>query len=268
MFLEYIALLLVVLTSGLIYGIQQNTIKKLKRDILELKNNSVTIDTKPLDGIFEVHITIDPEGNFVKLMQFIDSHREKSMKIVYAVASEGVNQYMLSYFTRKDDEALVIDAANDVVKDLEDNKMKVLRVKIEGHNVKGTPMTKKDYVLFRENMIKKSNVDSIKYVSNPYFEFHVKVGSGFGGGEYYTQLENDVKNINGVAISYNMCSKDRKPILTMRVYDDGFIGAISFKDDVMNKLKAKGYVFDDKIQQEFSMYDTNGGVDGDWLLWR
>lgn len=270
MILECLFALLAAITCISLYKKQLDTINKLENDIFELKNNNtITINTDPLDGIFEVHITINPEENYVKLIQFIDMYKEQKMKIVYAVSTAKINQYMLSYFTKKNNHDEVIEFANSVAADLEKNDMKVLRVKIEGHSVKGTPSTKKDYIMFKENMIKKHNhnVHAMKYVCNPYFEFHVKVEHDLKQ-EFHTRLENDIKDMQGVAISYNMCSNDRKPLLTMRIYDEGFMGAVAFKDAVMNKLRAKRYIFEEKIQQEFSIYDTNSALDGGWLDWK
>ena len=54
------------------------------------------------EGLFEVHITIDPVGNFLKLLQFQKKYiGRKGMKIVLAASSVSNNQYMISYFTSK-----------------------------------------------------------------------------------------------------------------------------------------------------------------------
>jgi uncharacterized membrane protein YhiD involved in acid resistance len=62
------------------------------------------------DGVFEIHITVHPIDDFVTLMDYVKQHeRTKGMKIVYAVTSIKNNQYMLSYFTRKNSDKLAID---------------------------------------------------------------------------------------------------------------------------------------------------------------
>lgn len=54
------------------------------------------------------------------------------------------------------------------------------------------------------------------------------------------ELENAVGQFKGAAVSHNMCSADRKPLLTVRVYSDGFLNARKYKDEVMNSLKEMG----------------------------
>src|ERR1700681_3204676 len=68
----------------------------------ERMNSQKTITSGvPFNGVFEVHITVDPESNYVKLIDYIGNSKHHSMKIVYAVSTQKNNQYMLSYFTRK-----------------------------------------------------------------------------------------------------------------------------------------------------------------------
>lgn len=50
------------------------------------------------------------------------------------------------------------------------------------------------------------------------------------------------------------------------MYGDGFLNAREQKDKVMNHLKELGYVFESKIQEEFSIYDTNSSIDKGWLI--
>jgi len=42
--------------------------------------------------------------------------------------------------------------------------------------------------------------------------------------------------------------------------------SVKYKDEVMNSLKERGYVFENKIQEEFSIYDSNSSVDSGWLI--
>lgn len=234
-------------------------IEKMTQEMDRMRNSMVTNDFKCFDGIFEIHITIDPECNYVKLLGYVSQHeKQKGMKIVFAVSSQKNNQYMLSYFTRKTDDRMAIDAAIQVAKELEELEIKILRVKIEGHNCIGTPQTTEDYKIV------------LKYLQNkyagmagtPYFEFHVKVSNA----NDITELEFAVSQFKGTSVSYNLCSAEKKPILTIRVYGKGFIDAVKYKDEIMNSLKERGYVFENKIQEEFSIYDSNSGVDSGWLI--
>ena len=73
------------------------------RSLAQLLNSVKTTDVaKPLDGIFEIHITIDPENNFVKLLQFVNkTSKTTNLKIIYAVSVVKNNQLMIGHFTRK-----------------------------------------------------------------------------------------------------------------------------------------------------------------------
>jgi hypothetical protein len=234
-------------------------IEKMTQEMDRIKNSMVTSDFRCFDGIFEIHITIDPECNYVKLLDYVRQHeKQKGMKIVFAVSSQKNNQYMLSYFTRKTDDKMAIDAALQVAKELDKLEIKVLRVKIEGHSCIGTPQTTEDYKIVLRYLQSKYEGRA----GTPYFEFHVKVSNA----NDISELEFAVAQFKGTSVSYNLCSAEKKPILTIRVYGTGFTTAVKYKDEVMNSLKERGYVFENKIQEEFSIYDSNSSVDSGWLI--
>ncbi len=240
--------------------------KKYQDEIQAIKDNTITTETKSLNGIFEIHITVDPQNNFVRLLEFVKYYEKtKSLKIVYAVSSITNNQYMISHFTRKSDEKEAIDNALHIAKDMCSFNIKVNRVKVESHGAEGTPVTKKDYQLFFKWLKNKYKNEPI---GTPYFEFHVKVSANRKEEQYFSLLERDVKNFKFTAISYNLCSQNRHPLLTIRVYGEGFSEAEKYKDFVINQLKNRGYVFEDQIQQEFSIYDSNSKMDEGWLVYQ
>jgi hypothetical protein len=247
------------------YYTMKNQKEELENQLATIKNNVHSLDViQALNGIFEIHVTIDPENNYFKLVNFIKRfEKEKGFKIVFAISSVANNQYMLSHFTRKTDEQEAINSANQIAADLTEEGIKVLRVKVEGHNAKGTPQTNKDYIEVEKYLTQKYN----NKCGKPYFEFHVKVADHKNRTDYFKNLEEAVRQYNGVAISYNLCSSNRKPLLTIRVYNSGFITAQQYKDKVMNELKDIGYIFEDNLQQEFSLYDTNSELDKNWLLY-
>lgn len=259
--------MLFIFTSGGVYLVYCN-IKKNKK-IRELENklisfangvNDINDEVKQLNGIFEIHITIDPENNFVSLLSYIkNNERTRNMKCVFAVSNKKNNQYMLSHFTRKENEKEAIDNAMNIADEMKSLGMKVIRVKVEGHNVKNTPITKIEYQKMLDFLSKMYNC------SKPYFEFHVKI-SDHKDKLDYSILEKDISKYDGVAISYNISGRNCKPLLTLRIYDEGFLMAQNYKDTVLNELKTIGYVFENAIQQEFSIWDTNQNLDNDWLI--
>ena len=235
---------------------------KLSIENRQIRNTQITCKPQSLSGVFEIHVTIDPHNNFVSLLNYVKQYEKmRGMKVVFAVSSAKNNQYMLSYFTRKDDDKLAVDSANKTAAELRDLGIEVIRVKVEGHNAEGTPMTTEDYKLVKSYL--QSKYDTC--ASQPYFEFHVKVSNRENDHLNYDILESDVRKYSGVSISHNLCSADRKPLLTIRVHDDGFLNAQSHKDYVMNDMKKIGYVFGDKIHQEFAVYDSNISTDHGWL---
>uniref|UniRef100_A0A6C0ED06 Uncharacterized protein n=1 Tax=viral metagenome TaxID=1070528 RepID=A0A6C0ED06_9ZZZZ len=184
-----------------------------------------------------------------------------NLKIVYAVSQVKNNQLMISHFTRKNNEKDAIIVARNIEKEMLSYGIKVVRVKIESHNMTSLPLTKKDYEETEKYLVEKyENV-----CGKPYFEFHIKIGNNTKNENYLETLENEIKHYTNVAISYNLCSANCKPLLTIRVYDQGYQMAQKYKDDILEKLKEDGYVFDDKIQIEFSIYDTNPKLDEGWL---
>jgi hypothetical protein len=222
-----------------------------------------------LKGSFEIHITTDhtaPDA-YVKLLSFCQSSQErKELKVIYAVSSVGNHQLMISKFICKDHEKYAVQYANELASDMTQFGLQVIRLKVEFHNARGTPMTKTEYYRFSEYL--KENYNETK----PYFEFHVKVmsNSNFLKSNSnvdldFKTLEHDVSAFTGVAISYNLCSRNLKPLLTIRIYDVGFISAQKYKDRVLDTLKAFGYVFETAIQQEFSILDTEPSLDYGWL---
>lgn len=263
--IKYITLngsfLLFCLNLLLIYYAYQlfNDNKLLKQMLNSVESSDIV---KPLDGVFEIHITIDPENNYVKLLQFVKKmSKTTNLKIVFAVSEVKNNQLMISHFTRKNSEKEAILTAKKFESDMVAFGIKVLRVKIESHNTGSIPLTKKDYQNFYE-YLKTKYEDSC---GKPYFEFHVKIGNNTINEDYLQSLQTDIKNYKGVAVSYNFCSSNCKPLLTIRVYDEGYQMSQKYKDNILDSLKLKGYIFEDKIQTEFSVYDTNENLDNGWL---
>ena len=210
----------------------------------------------PYNGVFEVHITIDPCDNYVKLVDYVTKSKTHAMKLVFAVSNAKNNQYMLSYFTRKEDDMDVYKGTQIVANELKQYGIIVNRIKVEGHGLQNTPMTKHDYELSKKYLAEKYTTGS------PYFEFHVKINDSSG----LNNIESDIEMYEGTGLSYNLCSASRKPILTIRIYNEGFIGAQLYKDNIMNSLKNNhGYSFEDKIQQEYCIYDSNTDLDAKWL---
>lgn len=257
---------LLAITLFIINLITGYCIYKLNKDNQSFRRMLNSVETtdmaRPIDGIFEIHITLDPEENYVKLLQFVKKmSKTTNLKIVYAVSEAKNNQLMISHFTRKNSEKEAVQTAKYFESEMLAFGIKVVRVKVESYNTASIPLTKKDYEKFSEYLNKKYEGTCGK----PYFEFHVKIGNNTTNENYMITLKEELKAYRGVAVSYNLCSSNCRPLLTIRVYDEGYQMAQKYKDEVLDSLKAVGYVFEDRIQTEFSVYDSNEKLDNGWL---
>ena len=244
-------IIFVLFAVNIVLGYYVYSLTKTNNNLSKAFNNIESHDAgQPLDGVFEIHITVDPENNFVKLLQFVKKmSKSTNLKIVFAVSEVKNNQKE------------AIQTAKHFESEMCAFGIKVVRVKIESHNVSSIPLTKKDYDVYYSYL--KTTYENLS--GKPYFEFHIKVGNNLIDENYYQNLNYDLKYFKGVAVSYNLCSSNCRPLLTVRVYDTGYQMAQKYKDNVLDNLKLKGYIFEDKIQTEFSVYDTNSDLDNGWL---
>jgi hypothetical protein len=234
-------------------------IQQITTELTKFRNTVITNDFKCFDGVFEIHVTIDPENDYVKLLDFVNKHsKSKGFKFVHAVSSAKNNQYMLSYFTHKTDDQLAVNLAHEFADDLTKLGVRVVRVKVEGYGCIGTPQTSEDYKIIRSFLTKKYNGKS----GTPYFEFHAKVS----GVSDFKLLDKAIEQFHGTAVSFNLCGSDKKPIITIRVYDQGFISASQYKDRILDHLKSLKFSFESKVMEEFCIYDSHSAVDQGWLV--
>jgi hypothetical protein len=231
-----------------------NKIKK----IYNIDQNNSNTFTCNLPGIFEIHITVDPRNNYVKLVSFIEQNEKIiKLKVIHAITSIGNNQYMISHFTQKDNINDVIDKATYLANKMEEFGLIIKRVKVESHSMVNAPQNNSEYLILEKYLKDTFNT------SKPYFEFHAKVNNKTDGFTI-EKLEQDVAHFGNISVSYNLCSAHMKPLLTIRLFDCGFIEAENYKNYVLNNFKQIGYGFE-ALQQEFSIYDTNQKLDDGWI---
>ncbi len=214
-------------------------------------------------GLFEVHITVQiSDNNFITLLDFASKYKQKKgMKVVFAASTVGNNQYMVSYFTFQHSEQFAIEKANQFKQELEkDFGIHVLRVKVEGHSATNIPQTTEVY-----QQAKAYIATHYPNSNKPYFEFHAKVSNVEQFG--YSKLNDFMKLFDGsVAMSINLCSASKKPLITIRKYEVGYQEAKEYKDAVLEQLKKEGLLFEPKLQEEFSVYDDYPQIDKGWLV--
>jgi len=253
--------------AGICYYIYKSkTITKLKTIYVSKATNR---EIGEINGVFEIHITVDHSVGFMKLIDFTNSYEKMgcgNMKVLFAVSHENNNQYMISHFTRKQTSADAIIKANKIAQEMKESEIIVKRVKVEAmvsSGTQGIPLNKEEYKI----MYAKFNDEG--FLGKPYFEFHVKVDSVENGNELIVKLRNLfplLKEIQ-IAISWNIMSRSgMKPLLTLRMYDMGLVEAQNYKDIILNTCKKNGYVLADQIQEEFSIYDSFVEEDKGWII--
>lgn len=208
-------------------------------------------------GLFEIHITIDTENyGFYRLWEL--SAREK-IKIIFAVADKGKypHQYMTGVWFSGD-----FASALEMMRGLESRMAAagiiIMRSKIEAMaSNEGVPANDCEFCGYME-----ANAGIL--VGRPYFEYHTKVI--LRGEQTCSELAAQCTSTDNVkcAVSINLCGS-QKPLLTIRVYNHGREYADEQKDKIVAALATAGYTVSDKMQREFSVYDSNDAIDSGWL---
>ena len=215
-----------------------------------------------IDGIFEIHITVDHLDGFIPLINFVNNYEEGNIKVLFATSSENNNQYMISHFTIKTSAKDAVIKANRIAEHMKNKNIKVKRVKVEAmvsSSTKGIPFNSEEYnVLY-------SIFTTEGFLGKPYFEFHVKIKDNRSIESIKNICNIETDNVQS-AVSWNLMSKNMIPLLTLRMYNMGLIEAQKNKDTILNSLKSFGYTFEDQIQEEFSIYDSNVGEDNGWII--
>ena len=198
-----------------------------------------------IEGLHEIHITTDPKDLFGLRMFCM----EQKLKPILAVAGYGDFPVQPMFSKFKNGTSLeVIERAKEMERIMTDSYgIRVVRVKVEAmmHN-KGVP------------------VDPVSQCpEGSYFEFHLKIP--VTDLQEWNRLADICKEKNA-HISFNAFKKETIPLVTLRL--PGHIGskkAIELKDELMEWLKSNGFHSNSGIQCEYSVYDTNMGLDKGWL---
>jgi len=252
--------------AGICYYIYKSkTITKLKTIYVSKTTNR---EIGEINGVFEIHITVDHTQGFMKLIDFSNNYEKMgcgSMKVLFAVSHENNNQYMISHFTRKQTSVDAIIKANKIAEEMKESGIIVKRVKVEAivsAGTQGIPLNKEEYKI----MCGKISEVKLQYtICKPYFEFHVKVNHDDELIFKLRSLFPLLKEIQ-IAISCNIMSRSgMKPLLTLRMYDMGLVEAQNYKDLILNTCKNNGYILADQIQEEFSIYDSFVEEDKGWI---
>ena len=273
MFTEFLISANLVLLAVCYYIYQNKKVEYKTKTIILSGRDSDKREIGDIDGIFEIHITVDHTQGFLALVDFKkrwESGEKGNLKILFAVSNENNNQYMISHFTRKDNIKKAVEKANQIADEMKSAGIMIKRVKVEAmvsNTTKGIPLNTEEYKALY------GVLTSQGFLGKPYFEFHVKIQNYYAlnldGVKTEVQNELDICNTQGdiqIAVSWNLMSKNMLPLLTLRMYDLGLVEAQMNKDIILNTFKSLGYILVDQIQEEFSVYDSFIDEDKGWIV--
>lgn len=207
-----------------------------------------TKETNKINGLFEIHITVDASD----MHKFRHYCLDKKLKPIMAVSESSKSQLMFSkYKNGKTTE--VLDKAFSMAADMNKEGISITRIKVEsmGSN-EGVP---------------KLRVEDNKTHSE-YFEYHIKIP--IDKSEEYINLKNMIETYSStikllepiddlkIFLSFNAFKKTIDQLITIRI--PGYIGsseAIKIKDDFMTYAKSNGVHTNEGIQFEYCIYDSN-----------
>lgn len=218
----------------------------------------MTSHTLNFDGIFEIHIIVDPKQEpqlyAFTMDEYVKSKKEfKNVKPTRALSFYGnkYDQPMLSCFVTCDSNTAV-KHANDLAEQMRKNSMNVGRVKVEA--------------MAKCKEIMEMGVTDIN--KNNYFEFHFKVP--IESKKEWNRLA-EVCLPFGSHLFFNPYSKSEgymQPVVTLRRYDMDYKTAFADCTTLMQTIQKAGFNVSEhtKVQHEFSILDTDVTYDENWLF--
>lgn len=194
----------------------------------------------PINGLFEIHITVDETEPFA-LFQFCGAYE---CKMIYAITETGNKQMMISKFVNGTPKTTL-----EKMRKLEDCMQKSYGMTIKRSKI--------------ESMMFNDGVPAEGIVPGTYWEFHAKAEvESLNDLTVFCLTENTEKT--RVNWSVNICGS-KKPLLTLRMYNCSRNSAVEQKDAILARFKMANFHVDGQIQREFAIYDSNQTLDHDWL---
>jgi hypothetical protein len=205
---------------------------------------------KNIDGLFEIHISVKPED--IALMKLFCFKNNYKCIMASSLYGDNKNQLMLSKW--KNGKSIdCLEKAKKIEKDLSDFGISVVRTKIES-------------IISNQNVPHDENND---FDASHYFEFHLKtICNSYDLWNKINDLTLIYKNKNNLKCntSFNVFNQNIKILITLRIPANyGKIKAEFYKDNLINFYKSNNIHFNDEIQKEFCIYDTNPNYDDNWL---
>jgi hypothetical protein len=204
--------------------------------------------------LYEVHLIVAPETGYLATLFEIAEHLKAdpgylsstSGKLIRPRATMAVTKYgrhpeqaMLTYWCRLH-EGDIISATNEVVASVTTKGLNVTRTKIEATTDSVPPVAKGDH----------------------YYEYHFKVQT-----KEWDRLAQACVS-KGAHLFFNAFSKTGTmvPVITLRHYDRTRKESVALLNELMVSLSEHGFHADGEVQKEYSMLDSNVGLDEGWLF--
>ena len=209
----------------------------------------------PITGLFELHLIIEPTPySEAKLFSFCIDKKDNggliNLRATCAQTFYGKHprQPMLtSMFRGTEEEAVTM--ARSLETEMTTEGMVVTRVKVEAMaSNAGVPNSTTQ------------NVPSCRY-----FEFHFKVH--ISSSAEWNRL-NQACVPHGAHLFFNPYSQTGRmqPVVTLRRYVSSFEEALSSLDQLISSTTTAGFPSPDGVEREYSILDTNVGLDEGWLF--
>ena len=203
---------------------------------------------------FEIHITVDGNLNLNNFKETCEEIKVKPIVLDLETNNDIIKDYMTSS-KHFGDNKTAFDESQRIVKELENNGFKVLRTKIE--TVPWHPA---------------APIDKEKMPLGSYFESHIGVIITPQEKDSLSNFTKDLsnKNLSGKAkLSQNFFkkSKNGEKFVNMLTYRSTKTNKDNFESEVnliKNLLTDNNFYFE-KVEIEYSIYDTNIKHDSKWI---
>lgn len=213
--------------------------------ILSIMNHPTSDSRLPkIHGLHEIHISVNPSQ--IALLRWYC--KDKKIKPILAAALHGdhPNQLMISKYKHGLSKE-VIQRAKLIAADMNKYGLDVIRIKVEAMiHCKGAP-----------------SGDEKPINDEDYWEFHLKIQ--LDTSIQHEQLAN-ICSKHGSYISFNVLKREFDPLITLRLYKCSYNEAMKKKEDLINSIEKGGFVNNNEIHQELSVYDDNVELDKGWLF--
>ena len=203
-----------------------------------------------ISGLFEIHIIVHPQDKallFAFILDYDGDGIRPRPTCAQTFYGKHPNQPMFTLWL-KGNESKIVQEAKQIVKNMENNRIRVRRLKVESTATnKGVPNAAQ---------------------GDHYFEYHFKVSCS--STKEWNLLAKTIVPF-GAHLFFNTFSQTGRmqPVVTIRCYDTTYAESQQQLEDVksaINAIDGEGLVIHKGVDQEYSVLDTHVELDQGWLF--